>query len=424
MAIYGERLSQNRQTAMSDSAPGITQTQAPREYIGIYTSPPHDDDHSMDRFTLQAAARELSNHPGLAACLRVPVPDAQTVDIFRKQKTGHVYYANLCTCKMVWLCPVCAARISANRTAVILGLVTQIDETGFANETGEPVIHRGLKYHVAMMTYTIGHKLADPLPRSMAKLKTAYHRLWSGKRAQQFMAAYDIVGTLRAFEVTHGDNGWHPHIHTLLVSRQPLDFQTCQQIWSHVGRRWSEEIESTGGYVTLDRGLDVTSGRESLAHYISNAGNKIMRVKLDPAIVYEETKTPAKLGHRAGRTLWELLAWYVRGDVESGRLWQQAQTVLKGTRQLLASPGIVAELKDAEVLNDSFTGVEQTDSGDVLLAQLTLDEWRLVNRWALRGLLLEIAKHGIEKDIRVFLSDLEWRDAAAGEPQWKRLRIK
>jgi len=363
------------------------------EDIGKYTSAEITDENSIDKFTLQAAARELTDSDALRSCLRVPVPNAQTVDVMQRPTDHRVYYRNLCTCKLVWLCPVCAARISNRRTAELVRLLSRTTDRYTSDVEGFDTTVRDLKWHVAMMTFTVGHKAAMPLKRTMKILKDAYHGMWSGRAAQRFNATYDILGTIRAFEVTHRiNNGWHPHIHTLLVSEKPFTLARISELYSVTARRWVAEVERAGGYATVERGIDVIRGEEALIKYVSEAGQKIAKTRLDKSPIMEVGLTPAKLAHLNGRTLWQLLADYVRGDVHSGELWVEAQAQLQGTKQLLPSNTIKALLTDPSALEDSVAGIVEVAKDDILLASISLDEWRLVHRWGLRGQLLQVAK--------------------------------
>jgi hypothetical protein len=309
---------------------------------------------------------------------------------------------------MVWLCPVCADRISGKRTAELLDALTESVDTDRVNPEGTHYVERKLKYHVAMMTFTVGHKRADHLDRTMQILKTAYHALWSGRFAQNFYQTFNIIGSVRAVEVTHGfNNGWHPHIHTLLISSEPFRRTKTDDLLAMLSGRWQDAVEDAGGYCTLDRGFDIRAGKETLIEYVNKAGQNIAKTKLEKEVVMEETKAPAKRGHNDGRTLWQLLADYVRGDITAGWLWIDAQKELKGTRQLLPSKGIQALLRDPDALSDDIAGIVERRKEDILLASLTLDQWKLVNRWGLRGQLLMAAKNGGEDGVTGFLTKLE-----------------
>jgi len=363
------------------------------ESIGKYTSGIETDEQSIDKFTLQAAARELTDSNALRSCLRVPIPNSQTVDVMKRKDSDRTYYRNLCTCKLVWLCPICASRISNKRTAELTAFLSQTRDTNTVDREGFAVTRRELIYHVAMITFTVGHKMSTPLARSMKVLKAAYHGIWSGRASKRFYDAYGLVGSVRAFEVTHGAvNGWHPHIHTLLISEKPFTLLAVSEMYAALATRWVDEVERAGGYATKERGVDIMRGEEALIKYVTKAGQKIAKTTIDKSPIMEVGLTPAKVAHLDGRTLWQLLADYVRGDVESGELWTTAQGQLIGTKQLLPSNSVKALLRDPDALDDNNAAMPDDNPEDVCLAKLSLDEWRLVHRWGLRGQLLQVAR--------------------------------
>jgi len=272
---------------------------------------------------------------------------------------------------------------------------------------GGLVLVKSLKYHVAMATFTIGHKLKTPLSKSMSILKESYHRMWSGRVAQKFNETHGIIGSVRAFEITTTlENGWHPHIHLLLVSHTKFTLELCTEMYLRLGHKWIREVDKSGGYATIQRGVNVTQGNDALIKYIDNAGQKIARVSMDKTPVYEVGKTPAKTAHEGGRTLWQLLADYVRGDVNAGILWAIAQSQLRGTKQLLASNSLKALLQDPDSLNDEVAGIIDVRPEDICLAKLDLNEWKLVHRWGLRGQLLEVARQKGSNGVLEFMNKL------------------
>ena len=406
-ALLGDSDPEDTNTLPTDTGGDAEGEKDAWKNIGNYTSGMITDEQTIDKFTLQAAARELSDSSALRACLRVPIPGAHTVDIVKRARTDNVFYRNLCTCKLVWLCPICAARISARRTYELIDLLSRTSDHTIIDSIGVRGIVRDLRYNICMATFTVGHKLKDPLARTMRVLKTSYHGMFSGRGAKRFYDAYGIVGGVRAFEVTHGAlNGWHPHIHTLFISETPFNAPRASEMFIALAPRWVNEVERAGGYATMDRGVNVMYGDRSLIHYIDKSGQHITRVCLDNSPINEVGRTPAKKGHDGGRTLWQLLADYVRGDIAAGELWIVAQAELKGTRQLLPSNSIRALMIDPDALRDDIAGIDERRADDIILAQLSLDDWRLVHRWGLRGQLLEQARQGGSGAIGVMMDRL------------------
>lgn len=107
-------------------------------------------------------------------------------------------------CESTWLCPVCTT------------LRRQSAATDIAGGLG------GLGGFAQMLTLTIRHEEGTPLVTALAALDNAWREArhdgtWCRWWKQR------VKATARAVEVTRGRNGWHPHIHLLLVLDEPLE---------------------------------------------------------------------------------------------------------------------------------------------------------------------------------------------------------
>jgi len=52
---------------------------------------------------------------------------------------------------------------------------------------------------------------------SLVQIRNAWRRTTTGRAGKDFRKLLGIKGTIRALEVTHGQNGFHPHLHVLLL---------------------------------------------------------------------------------------------------------------------------------------------------------------------------------------------------------------
>ena len=106
-------------------------------------------------------------------------------------KTQHgCHYGNLMVCGMVWTCPACASRISERRREEIEKAVERhIEETG-----GK----------VFMITLTFPHGAEDDLKKMLKRLRKALKRLKGSRRMGKLRKFLEVVGTIRALEVTWG----------------------------------------------------------------------------------------------------------------------------------------------------------------------------------------------------------------------------
>ena len=72
-----------------------------------------------------------------------------------------------------------------------------------------------------LATLTVRHSAGDPvtLPREVRKV---WRRMVQSRRWQALKRDYGVEW-IAAEEITHGPNGWHPHMHVLLMPRVHLD---------------------------------------------------------------------------------------------------------------------------------------------------------------------------------------------------------
>ncbi|MBB5366475.1 protein rep [Deinococcus humi] len=122
-------------------------------------------------------------------------------------------------CANGWACPVCSAKIAEKRRGLL--------EKGLAAH----LANGGGVYH---MLLTVPHTRKDKPLGLVADLLAAFVRLCSGKYALSVLVP-GYVGLVRSLEVTHGDNGWHPHLHVLIFTAAPLYRTSFLQTTSGMG---------------------------------------------------------------------------------------------------------------------------------------------------------------------------------------------
>lgn len=347
------------------------------------------DARTIGRFTLQAAARELLPREGVARCLRrtYPRPEGgEAVEVLYTPAQQAAHYGGLQICKSVWLCPVCAAKISERRRVELSEVLTRC-----ATGEGTQVLR------TILVTFTLAHNAGENLQTVLRALQKARRRLVSGREAKDFNEDYDIVGMIRSLELTHGDNGWHPHMHVLMFfDREPriLAFEEA------IKARWSASVAAAGRYASWSHGCDVRFADADIAAYVAKFGRES---HWTPA--HELTKNTVKRGRQGGRTPAQLLADYVDGDKRSGRLWLEYASNLKGERQLWWSHGLRDRLQLEAEKTDEELATEESEIA-VVLASLSVGAWRVVVANDARGELLEVAKSGDPERVNRFLLQL------------------
>ena len=167
-------------------------------------APADSTERRLSRSRLHAFVRATSHRVGAKDCMCAPVEGTIKVAVSGTTKRGHV--SGLNRCKSMWSCPVCAPSMRATR----------------AKETTELVERAQVMGHtVVMPSYTMPHEAGEPLVTTLGYQQAAWKLMWSGRWAQAFRARFEVVGQVRAIEVTYGDHGWHPHRHQLLIMNLP-----------------------------------------------------------------------------------------------------------------------------------------------------------------------------------------------------------
>jgi hypothetical protein len=334
----------------------------------IFDSPQYDPVTTrLERFALQSAARRLLPDSRTAKCLRYIQPGLTDVEVWRSSEHRTAHYAGLQVCSSVWACPVCAAKISERRRVELLKAIEQ---------------HEANSGQVLLLTLTNPHTRTDDLPAMLKAQALAMSRFNSTKSAKKLWDSIGCIGTVRAWEVTHGDNGWHPHFHILLFVRSGLDLQEVQSrfyaVWANCCRLAGLPIPSELHGVRLDDGAKA-------AKYVTKG-----LWGLDA----EMTKGHIKKAAKGGRSPFDLLRSYLASDKQAGALFVEYAKAFKGKRQLVWSKGLKA-LFEVEEQTDEETAAKLEDDA-FLLGSIGFDDWRLILKAEVRGEVLELARHDWE----------------------------
>jgi len=344
----------------------------------------------LERFALQSVARSILPKARTAKCLRVPF--ARSVGVFHSQAHESAHYGGLVTCASVWACPICAARITERRRRELQHAMALWEAQGGS---------------VALLTLTHGHSLGDRLCDLLAAEQKALHAFFSSRAGHRLMSALGRVGHVRAWEITHGrlrerNNGWHPHFHLLLfLEIQHGDLSGAEEwgyaIWLNACR--------LAGLPLPDRrhGITIQDGANAAA-YVAKFGQEAPKSwGLDAEMTKGHTKRA-----RDGETPFDFLrSCLLQDDPQARRLFREYAECFKGKRQLVWSRGL-RDLLGLEDLSDEDLASRQEEDA-YLLANLTLDQWRIIRASDRRGEVLEVARHGDPQALNRYLDAITSR---------------
>jgi hypothetical protein len=147
----------------------------------------------------------------------------EIVSMEKSIKTGRAYFGGIIHCANPFLCPVCAPRIMARRSAEI-GQAVHV----WNSENPE--------HTCFLLTLTFQHSFSDSLDMNLKKFKNAREMFWGHRQVKKMFSSCGRVGRITAFEVTCSQvNGWHPHVHILIFGNKAVfDEKLLSVIWLNV----------------------------------------------------------------------------------------------------------------------------------------------------------------------------------------------
>lgn len=321
-------------------------------------------------------------------------PSVQLVE--REQKANgecRLGFRGLVTCGSVHSCPLCASSILSHRAEELT--------------KGLDVWRRE---RTAMVTFTLRHSTGMPLRVLRKILAAAYSELKAGRKGQALRRAVGHQADVRAAEVTHGGNGWHPHLHALWFA----DSRVEPRDWHmHLASRWQDVVrqvitrmhtcaidcihanrlvDDEEGTVEAKRAALRRKAVRLLGSFWARPGWELERIgeaflaalprqsewdgilpdmahgvdvqRLDnrkrtgtylAKMGLELTAIMSKRGAKGSRTPWDLAREAVAGNFISQGLWSEYQGAMFGSRQLTWSRtcrellGLGAEVADADI---------------------------------------------------------------------------
>lgn len=248
--------------------------------------------------------------------------------------------------------------------------------------------------HPVMLTLTTANSRGDALA-PMADAQRRALRAWKNDRRYRDRKPA-IVGVVSAFETTHGANGWHPHIHLVMLVKAPT-----------MGRALRVIAGLRAPWVAAAKAQGLHAGR---AGFKAHAGDRAADYVAKWDLADEVAMAPAKEAKEKGRTPGQLLRAAFDGDTEAAALWAEYARAMKGKSVLRFSPGLKERAGLLEVSDEEAAGQEEPRAD--LIDIIEGDIWEEAKANGLdRDDLRRAAKQDGRAGIRAYLAAL--REAAA-----------
>jgi len=289
------------------------------------------------------------------------------------------YFSGIASCGRIWLCPVCAAKVSARRAEEVSAVLAA---------------HLAAKRGGEFLTLTLPHQAGDRLEKTRRLAADGWKRVQQGRGWLALKTSLGIVGTIRALEVTVGKNGWHPHVHVIILTARPLVAAEREALRSHAFAAWRTVVVRAGQAAPLPAHTTiqpVTTAK--IGEYATKFGAAL-------ELTHGQTKT-ARGEHR---TPFEMLRDFLStGDEADLLLWQEWERGMRGAKQLTWSRGLKARYAVEEKSDEALAAEEV--GGDVVVT-ITPTQWRALVRLGLRVRLLEALEDGGERAAEAMLASL------------------
>lgn len=334
------------------------------------------DDYSRDRYRVDGLIKRI-----LRADAKKRAPEKFPGDVYRTidctwsrvadlsmvrpADRDSYHYKGLATCGSVHNCAICASKIQERRR---LEVEQAIDWAETQKRAG----------YVVSLTFP--HRVDQPLKQLLKLQRDALAHMRNSRGYKQLMEYCKHAGRIRSLEVTHGQNGWHPHTHELLF----LDPQVpAEWLRAQLAPLWLKSCRKVGLFVDgrdneadfLRYSVDVRAGDEGTADYLAKMDDQSKW-----GLSHELTKSSSKQGKRAGSHPFKLAT-----DPATHGLFLEYVQAMKGSRQLIWSRG----LKDAVGVDDKTDDEIAREEVAKVVDQIPVTDraWRFVlgndARWEL-----------------------------------------
>lgn len=296
-------------------------------------------------FDLREQMQKYSTNERFEGCGRKVVASG---GVGMQVRNGRARYTGLATCGSVWLCSVCAKKVQRRRQDE----VEQTLRRHFAKGGG-----------VMFLTLTLPHYVNDSLGRLMDVVVQGYQKV----RQDRHLKPLQMI---RALEVTHGKNGWHPHLHVLMLTPAPVTDAELQDTQARVFRVWERHER-----LKMGRGVSA-----ECCPVLRADSAEVGAYAAKMSITYEVTAQASKDGRKDGRTPFQIAADFVAsGDAEDLRLWAQYEYAVQGRKQLTWTKGIRLS-QDEDLAAQAEAEPQDEVHPEVLLYTIPAPAWRVVKQ--------------------------------------------
>lgn len=329
---------------------------------------------------------------------------------------GRAYYSNIIQCSSVHTCIVCNNRIMSKRSKEIAQAYDYFTSSLYG--------------FVPMLTLTIPHKAGGSLERQLELINHAYKRLMDDRIMRQVWQIVGKVGAIKGVEYTHGKNGHHNHIHSLMfLEKSHHDIKLPIARWTTPKRKGmlrllnekqeqdyiNKGLQAQINYMNFDDFIkfywfklcrEVGLGAASLENgAVITEGDNVKSYIAKHKSAQEITNSRDKKAKHGNRNQWELLLDYQNGDKHAGVIFKEYAQAFSGGKLLRWSNGL-KKLLLIEEIEDEAVLLEDENAENHVVEEITHELWHLIKRYKLQARLLSAVENDYQNNTNEYSSIL------------------
>ncbi len=364
-------------------------------------SPPRVDRSAIvARYYLQSLARKLlgrdKDFDRLNVCHRCLSYGEHVVKVMYSGEQKRARFKNLAVCGSVWLCALCAGRITEGRRIELAKAIEQHHDNGGS---------------VYFSTLTIPHTSADSLQPFQAGFVAAEKLFRDSRFFRALKASGALLGTIRAAEVTHWLNGWHYHAHMLWFLKDEVEVTRVIRRPGYAA--WVRAVRRAGfsRSPSYQHGFYVAPTYGAVDDYIAKYGQLPKKAAWGPES--EMTKGYQKRGRLVGgqsakhRSPFEILGdWGRSQNPRDAALFIEYARAFRGRQQLRWSPGLRKSLLPDVADQSDLSLADASLPYERLLGRIFISDWEKILKHDQRGQVIDVASAGDWAAVRAFIDGL------------------
>jgi hypothetical protein len=328
----------------------------------------------LQRAQIRDGLRYKAGSKALRGCGRTIISMDGLVSV--TAECGVAHYSGLSTCGLIWMCPVCQAKIRHRRALKVEKGLNRALEMG-----------HGIEFITLTCRHYLGQGLADLFGRS----QQAWQAMGRDRAFKALKAQFGLrFITVR--EVTHSAlNGWHPHFHLAVITWVPLTPAQRSDLEDGFWHAWSHQLQRVGLSALRGPGVLVKpcTSTDGLAAYLCKVTGDDGAMRSASMELARSDLKQAKPGHRTPEQIgYDFVS---TGEIADLALLQEYWKATKRRRMMTWSKGLAVHLGLDEI-EETDEQLAAAEVGGEVLMRIGRTAWGQILALGLAVHVLEVAE--------------------------------